>query len=118
VIQRGGHHSADHRGRDVLSLQAGVLDQCQQPDRIFIRGALRVGADTPTAAPTRRIVDGEDDIGVAGIDDEQHGFVPDPAGRLRARAEPHQAGRGRGRPVADDRPETGSQFCGLWSAQR
>ena len=53
-----------------------MLDQGQQPDGVFVGGALRVGADAPTAAPAGRVVDGEDDVGVAGINDEQHGVSP------------------------------------------
>jgi hypothetical protein len=55
-----------------------VLQECQQPDGVFVGGALGVGADAPGASPTAGVVGAvvvhrEDDVGVAGIYYEKHG---------------------------------------------
>ena len=75
VIERGRHDGADHRGGDVVALEADMAEQGQQPDAVFVGGALRVGTDTPDAAPCGAVAHGEDDVGVAAVYDEQHGQV-------------------------------------------
>ncbi len=52
-----------------------MLQQREQPHGVFVRGALGVGADAPDAAPLAAVMDGEDDVGVAGVDDEDHGHA-------------------------------------------
>ncbi len=72
MVERGRHHGADHRGGDVGRLQPDMGEQRLQPDAVFVRRALRLGADAPDAAPLAPVMHGEDDVRVAGIDDEQH----------------------------------------------
>jgi hypothetical protein len=73
VVERRRDDGADDGAADLRGLQPSTFDQRQEPGGIFIRGALRIGADTPPAAPLAAVMDGEDDVGVAGIDDEKHG---------------------------------------------
>ena len=58
------------------SVEAFELEQLVEPHRIFVGGAARVGGDPPARADLPVIDQREDDIGVAGIDGEQHGSRP------------------------------------------
>ena len=44
-----------------------------QPDRIFVGGAPRIGRDPPAGADDPVLDQSEDEVGVAGVDGEQHG---------------------------------------------
>ena len=72
MVQGGGDDGADDGTADLGRLHVRVLQEGQQPDGVFVRGALGVRADAPNAPPSGAIVYGEDDVGVAGVDDEQH----------------------------------------------
>ena len=72
VVERGRHHGADHRGGEVVAFEASVTEQRHQPDAVFVRSPLCLGAHAPDAAPFVALADGEDDIGVAAVYNEEH----------------------------------------------
>ncbi len=45
VVQRGGHDGADDGGEDFVRLQVGVIEQGEEPDSVFIGGAVGFGLD-------------------------------------------------------------------------
>ncbi len=73
MVQRGRDDSADDRGADLVALEVAKRQQAVEPNGIFVRGALCVRADPPDASPAGRIVDCEHDVGVARVDDKEHG---------------------------------------------
>ena len=50
-----------------------MLEKCQQPNRIFIRSAIRTCGNAPTPAPFRAVMDREDNIRIASINSKQVG---------------------------------------------
>ena len=72
-VERGlGHHVGDDRGVDIAARQPAERHQLGQPHRIFVGGALWVGRRPPRRAQLVAGIDGKDDVGVSGIDGEQH----------------------------------------------
>ena len=57
---------------DVGELQALDAEKLLEQDRVFVSGARGLGHRAPLRAERRSVVDGEDDVGVAGVDGEQH----------------------------------------------
>ena len=58
-----------------------MVEQAHQPDAVFVRRALRIGADAPDAAPRLAVTHRENDVGVAAVYDEKHGrAIPTVAG--------------------------------------
>src|SRR6185312_1786933 len=75
IEQHRRHHGGDDGG---IQIGEGELFQCEQlaePHRIFVGGARHLGHCPPLLAHFLAVIDGEDDIGVAGIDGEQHLFL-------------------------------------------
>ena len=68
----------DHRGNDglahILTLEPLDGQELHQPDRIFITRTARIGSDAPARLDGEAVKQRENDIGVADIDGEQHGF--------------------------------------------
>ena len=58
---------------DVGLGEAFEREQLVQPDRILIGGAPRIGRDPPARADDAVLDQREDEVGVAGVDGEQHG---------------------------------------------
>ena len=52
--------------------EAFELEQLVEPDRILVGGAPRIGGDPPAGADHAVLDQGEDEVGVAGVDGEQH----------------------------------------------
>ena len=77
IVERARHDRADDDGGHVVAGEAFELEQLVQPHRIFVGGAARIGGDPPARADLPAFVhQREDDVGVAGIDREQHGARP------------------------------------------
>ena len=72
IVQRARHHGADDHRVDVALRAAFELEQLVQPDRILVGGAARVGRDPPARLDLAALDQREDEVGVAGIDGEQH----------------------------------------------
>ena len=64
----------DDAGNDA-ALIALKRQQLAQPDRIFVGGAARIGGDAPARLDLAPFDERKDDVGVAGIDREQHELV-------------------------------------------
>ena len=75
VAERRRDHRADDRAGDIGGFDADAFDQRFQPDAVFVRCALRLGGEPPGAAPFRAVMYRENNIGIAGIDHEQHAGV-------------------------------------------
>ena len=73
IVQRARHHRADDHRVDVVLGEALEREQLVQPDRIFVGGAARIGRDPPAGADHPVLDQREDEIGIAGVDGEQHG---------------------------------------------
>ena len=84
VVQRARDDGADDHRVDVAAAIAFELEQLVQPDRIFVGGAPRIGGDPPARRDLAALDQREDDVGVAGIDREQHGGALADARQLRA----------------------------------
>jgi hypothetical protein len=81
VVQRAGHDGGNDDLRHRLAIDAADGEQLHEPYRVFIAGPAWIGGDAPARLqlaiprPRRRcrLEQGENDVGVAGIDGEQHG---------------------------------------------
>ncbi len=58
---------------DIGETEALECEQLAQPHCIFVGRAADIGGGAPLGADGRALADGEDDVGVAGVDGEQHG---------------------------------------------
>ena len=75
IVERARDDRADDHRLDVGSAKAFELEQLVQPDRILIGGAPRIGRDPPARLDLAVLDQREDEIGVAGVDGEQHDGV-------------------------------------------
>ena len=73
IVKRARHHRADDHRLDVGLGEAFEREQLVQPDRILIGGPPRIGRDPPARADHAVLDQSEDQVGVAGVDGEQHG---------------------------------------------
>ena len=74
-MQRARHHRADDHRPDVGLGIAFQRQELVQPDRILVRGPPRIGRDPPARANRAILDQGEDEVGVPGVDGKQHGSV-------------------------------------------
>jgi hypothetical protein len=72
-VQRARHDGADDYRAHIGASIALKFQQLMEPDRILIRRPPRIGRDPPTGADCLVLDEREDEVGVAGIDGEQHG---------------------------------------------
>ena len=72
VVKRAGNDGADDHRFDIGLRIAFELEQLMKPHRIFVRRAPRVGRDAPPRPDLARLDQGKDQVGVPGIDREQH----------------------------------------------
>ena len=87
VVQRARHHGRHDHPVDHVRLIALQAKQLQQPDRVFVRGAARVGGDPPTPEDRAPVNQGKNDIGVADVYRQKHPFIRSCQGH---RAPPHR----------------------------
>ena len=73
IVQRARHDGADDHRVDVGLGIAFELEQLVQPDGILVGGPPRVGRDPPARLDLAPVDQREDEVGVAGVDGEQHG---------------------------------------------
>ena len=76
IVERARDDRPDDHGMHIALRQAFELEQLMEPDRIFVGRPARVGRDPPARADVAAVDQGEDEVGIAGIDGEQHGRVP------------------------------------------
>ena len=69
--KRRRHHGGDDGGIEIGEAEPFQRQQRPQHHGIFVGGARRFGHGAPLAAHLLALADGEDDIGVAGVDREQ-----------------------------------------------
>ena len=72
IVRRARHHGGDDDRVNVLTAVAFDREKLEQPDGIFVRRAARVGRDPPATLDVTPVDERELDVGVAGVDDEQH----------------------------------------------
>ena len=85
-IAGGGHDVGEYGAVDLGRSEVLERHQLREPDRIFVGGAPGVARRAPPAPLLLVLVDGEDHVGVAGIDREQHRVGPfSRSGRRRPR---------------------------------
>ena len=76
IVQRARDHRADDHRLDVASGIAFELQQLVKPNGILVGGAARVGGDAPARADFAAFDKREDEVGISGIDCEQHQPCP------------------------------------------
>jgi len=66
------HDGTQGRAAHLPEIQPVLPEKLEQPRGVFVRRPLAVGPAPPDAALRFALVQGEDDVGVSGVDDEQH----------------------------------------------
>ena len=73
IVQRPRHHRADDHRLDIGLGIAFQREELMQPDCILVCRPPRIGRDPPAGADSAVLHEGEDKVGVPGVDGEQHG---------------------------------------------
>ena len=72
IMERARHHRGDDDLADRFVIKALQLHQLQQPHRVLIGGAARIGRHAPARADFQPVKQSENNIGVAHVNRKKH----------------------------------------------
>src|SRR5206468_12377101 len=73
IMEGARHHRSDDHAFDLIPSESFKLKQLVQTDRILIGCAAWIRSDAPARLDPIAIHQSEDDVGIPGIDREDHG---------------------------------------------
>src|SRR5882672_6290094 len=74
IEERVRHDGGDDGLIEIAEVQAFEFQKLRQPNAILVGGAACRGCGAPLRANGVALADREDDVGISGVDGEQHGY--------------------------------------------